>query len=127
MRCDLSVITIFTLPINRPVFVFGSNATESPTMLKSARRIVERSCELKIEHGSAHVDLEIRAILRRVGRDLKMLETDMSIVDPSRYSCFKLSPQMTLGVEIGQDEALRFVTDRKRNISQTLLARRSTR
>ena len=37
VRCDLLLITIFTFPINRPVLVFVSNCTESPTMLKSAR------------------------------------------------------------------------------------------
>jgi hypothetical protein len=56
-----------------------------------------------------------------------MLEADVSIVDPSRCSCFKPSSQMTLGVEIGQDQAFGFVTDGKWNIGQTLLAGRSTR
>ena len=41
------MITIFTFPINRPLLVFVSNCTESPAMLKSARWIVVRSCELK--------------------------------------------------------------------------------
>src|SRR5256885_871106 len=47
VRCDSSVITIFTLPINRPVLVLVSKYIESPAMLKSARWIVVRSCELR--------------------------------------------------------------------------------
>src|SRR2546430_9516719 len=57
VRCDWSVITIFTLPINRPVLVFVSNCTESPTMLKSARWIVVRSCELRTRVSKSSTDV----------------------------------------------------------------------
>ena len=59
VRWDLSLITILTFPINRPVFEFVSNCTESPAMLKSDRWIVVRSCELRIRVFKSSTDVRM--------------------------------------------------------------------
>ena len=91
------MITIFTFPINRPVFEFVSNSTESPAILKSARCIVVRSFELKMRVFKSSTDvlmsiLQVRLILRRVGRNFEMLKADVFLVNPVRRSRFEFSP-----------------------------------
>ena len=53
-------------PINRPVFEFVSNSTESPAILKSARWIVVRAFELKMRVFKSSTDVLMKVHLKQI-------------------------------------------------------------
>jgi len=78
MRWDLSVITIsrYRLVVRFRVRIELHGIAHDVEIGAPDRRALPRTQNprFQIEHRSAHVDLEIGTTLRRVGRDLEMLE-----------------------------------------------------
>src|SRR5206468_11209987 len=83
------------------------------------RRSLRRTedTRIQVQHGVCHRDLKIDLIVLRVSGDVQLTKLHVVLIDASRSASDEPTAQMSIFINIGQDESFCFMADGEGNLA----------